>query len=142
MPRLRFTVKDIEFEYIGDQKDIIDFIRALWDTQFGVTSLKEIATKPSVVPTKSLTNLPSDYEVLQYIIQKPDFKHTLFDVQEHFFGKQFKSRGPTMNMYIRTSTQLKRVHKKIEKEYTGKFESKIGKGRRKYYSFKKEQYVL
>jgi len=129
---------------------MIQFIQELMVTPFSIVSLEKTSTKtPNPVYIKpheerfrSTILMPSNEDVLQYITSKLDFKHTTFDVQEHFYGQQFSSRGKTQSMYLRTIKQLKDVRKEIEKRFGGKFEEIRGKKRLTYYTFKKEIQVV
>lgn len=145
MPTLKFKIKDFEFEYIGEHQDMIKFIQELMASPSNVNILATTPTKSLnpkfILPEHAEKNLkitlPSNESVLQYITSQPDYKHTLFAVQEHFFNQIFRSRGNTINAYMRTKTQLDRVHKEIEKQFNGRFEKERGKKRLFCYTFKK-----
>lgn len=77
---------------------------------------------------------PSDNEVKAYLLSKPSFSHDLFDVQEHFFGRRFVSRGSEARMYNRTIHQLRVVRRAIEEEKHGRFKETHGeiRGQKRY----------
>lgn len=153
MPALKFKIKDIEFEYIGEPEDMSKFIQTLMTGTISVTSLEKIPHKATPIthhgePTPSEntpldTPMPSFDDVLAFIVSLPSFHHTLYDVQRHFFHRIFNTTDKdTFVMYFRTREQLKKVREEIEKQYHGKFEKTRGKGRLDYYTFKPEQKSL
>jgi hypothetical protein len=82
---------------------------------------------------------PND-EVKQYILSNaPQYRHTLFDVQTHFYGREFISRGPTKKMYHKTFRQLQLIRQEIEREQKGKFVTEVGDNRINQYVFQKTQ---
>lgn len=146
MPTLKFTIKGVPFEYVGNQHEIIDFINGF----LGGSIVLPAQAKPTTPSLQSVTlkteadveemidvPAPLDEEVERYITSKPDFSHNLFEVQRIFFGKTFTSRGNTKRMYHRTARQLRLIRKQIEKEYKGKFIEETGEHGLKQFTFKK-----
>jgi len=136
---LRFKIKDIVFEYIGEHKDMIQFIQELMASPFDITVTPIQPQEAHKISTKEMS-LPSNEDVLAYIVSRPNYQHTLYDVQKHFFGRAFITTDKeTLGMYFKTMKQVKEVRNEIEKRYHGKFEKKRGKGRLDYYTFKQEE---
>ena len=148
MAKLRFKIQGVEFEYIGDDYEIERFVHRLLSRgiQFppAQTRLPEselIRLPPKPVPqTKQQLDLktPPDDEVMKYIMSKPNYAHDLFEVQEHFFGRTFSSRGNTTRMYHRTADQLRMVRDAIADSEDGMWKSVLGSGRRKVFTFVKK----
>jgi hypothetical protein len=149
MPTLKFKIRDVEFEYVGNEDEIVSFVnRFLSVSAMFLGEQKEApqGAKPlTIIGTESedLVDLPkpADKEVIAYITSKPDFAHHLFEVQKHFYGRTFKSRGKAQRMYHRTARQLREIRKAIEKKYDGKFSKKLGSGGLKYFAFEKSPKV-
>lgn len=145
MPILKFKIKGVEFEYVGDQGEIISFVNRFLGGSVALPVKPErssSAISPSVIVSAESEDLvdlpaPSDKEVVAYVTSKPEFRHTLFDVQKQFFGTTFKSRGKTKRMYHRTARQLRAIRELIEKEFEGKFVETLGAKGLKEFVFKK-----
>lgn len=145
MLTLKFKMKGMDFELIGEYDDIVKFIQGFIVGSLEIDSLEKTSIKPSkTMPTipKSTRelSLPSNEDVLAFITSIPNYHHTLYDVQKHFFGRTFiTTNKETLGMYFKTMKQLKEVRMEIEKRYHGKFDKKRGKGRLDYYTFKQEE---
>lgn len=146
MKTLKFKYGGAEFEFpVETDDEAVAFIHKLLSVPFETpfADRKKEPIHPLSEPPKveiASQRLPPDEAVMEYITSKTDFKHNLFDVQERFFGRRFSSRGKeTKSMYHKTHRQLRKVHKKIEKKYGGKFEGALGKDRLKYFTFKTEE---
>lgn len=146
MGKLKFKIAGVEYEYEGDLMEIIPFIQRvsgyLSSSQTRLASEAQLAT--ATLSQSQLTKrgaldlpLPSDESVKRYILDKPDFRHTLFDVQAHFFGTKFKSRGESRRMYHRTAKQLRKIRKEIEEEHKGDFQEIFAEGGVKQFIFRK-----
>jgi len=131
MPKMRYKTRDgIEFEFEGEEEEILRLYQRV------VTMVGQPVSSKTEIEDPEL---PSDKEVIQYIISKPNFEHDIFDVQERFFGKRFTSRDKeTRRMYHRIHRQLRGVRETIEKQVKGKFVSTTGDKGVKRYTFKKE----
>lgn len=85
-------------------------------------------------------HLPPINEVKKYILTQPNFAHTLFDLQNHFYGKEFHPSDRTeKEMYHKTFRQAARVRSKIEIEKGGTFIVNVGKNRKNEYVFLKAE---
>ncbi len=62
-------------------------------------------------------------ELLEFIIQKPNFEHDTNEIMEIFCGDVFKAHSNKKLEYNRVYTTLRRVHQRILKEYVGKWKS-------------------
>jgi hypothetical protein len=142
MPALKFTIKGVEFEYIGEEAEIMSFINRF----LGVSTTAPIQKTLNVrKPHRSIEHepaidlpLPSDEEVMNYILSKKDYIHDSREVQQHFFGQTFMSRGKWQRMYYKTTVQLRTVRETIEKQQKGKFEERpSGERNLKRFVFKK-----
>jgi hypothetical protein len=146
MVKLKFTIKGIEFEYEGEPLEVQTFFQRLMNgQQIPMDKLSPheaplTQDKPSKRKIVDITLKP-DTKIKEYIISKPNYKHTLFEIQEQFYGTKFKSRGETGRMYHKTSKQLKRVRKEIETEQKGKFQEVLGEDGTKRFTFEKSQQV-
>ncbi|HML02053.1 MAG TPA: hypothetical protein VK487_01635 [Candidatus Bathyarchaeia archaeon] len=135
MKALKFTIRDITFEYpVEDDEAAINIVKSIL-TKIGEHQVQNLETLSSFIdtptkskrkrltPNESMVNLPlkSDGEVMSYILKQPKFAHDLFSVQKNVYGDIFKSRGSGKKMYYKTFRQLRQVRDKIEAAYTGKF---------------------
>lgn len=131
---LKFKKNGIEFEYIGEPLEIEQLVQRLTtiaslntpaQQHFPLLSEPLVQAKNKQSPTRvrpSITRpLPSNEDVKRYILSKPDYEHDITDIQRHFFGTNFKSRGETGVMYHRTARQVIEVRALIEKEQDGEF---------------------
>jgi hypothetical protein len=136
---LKFKKGGIEFEYIGEPSEIEQLVQRLTTAATynmpaqqhfpphteapQQTNIVAKLEKPASSKTrrKTILPLPTNEEVKKYIMSKPDFAHDIADVQQHFYGTNFKSRGDTQSMYFRTSRQVVEIRKQIEKEENGQF---------------------
>jgi hypothetical protein len=163
---LKFKKGGMEFEYVGEPQEIeilinrlsgIDGANALTQTRLFTTGAN--TPTPSTVTIVSVPqrlsqttaytrarisaiNLPlfPDVEVKAFLKTKSAYRHTLAEVQEHFFGKKFGSRGESASMYHRTSRQLVDVRRLIENEENGIFRPEdLGANVIEYTFVKKEQ---
>ena len=142
MATLKFKIKGVEFEYVGQEDEIISFInRFLGESiTFPVQAKQVSPTATQRTTQKEMIDYPSppDKEIIEYITSKPNFSHNLFEIQNHFFGQTFKSRGPSKRMYHRTSRQMRLIRRTIEEQYNGKFIETKGPGKGlKRFIFKK-----
>jgi hypothetical protein len=170
LPTLKFRIKGVEFEFIGEQEEIMAFInRFMYEgasldenrtpnliqredveglsTSTNVQTLrKKPVSKDGVMPLPvKLTDmpLPSIDAVINYILQKPLYKHDLPEIQMKFFGRVFQSRGADQRMWHRTARQLKMAREIIEKRFGGKFkEGSAGERNLKQYTFASSQVTL
>ena len=161
MTTLRFTIKGVEFEFIGEQDEVIAFINRF---MYEDASLHGDQTKPrtsrdaiplpprrTLKPTPDITrhlgitNLPlvDNEAIISYITQKPSYEHTLPEIQRKFYGKVFSSRGSEQGFWHRTSRQLKIVRETIEKRFGGRFkEGSAGARNLKKYTFIHQNQVV
>ncbi|HSV49929.1 MAG TPA: hypothetical protein VLH35_06395, partial [Candidatus Acidoferrales bacterium] len=89
-----------------------------------------------------LVDLPSNESLMDYIMSKPDYTHDITDIQQHFFGRKFKSRGETQLMYHRMNRQLTEIRAQIEKNQDGIFNPFPIEKNLIQYVFKKRQKTL
>jgi hypothetical protein len=160
---LKFKKGGMEFEYVEEPQEIEILINRLAGIETtntpaqkklfnGTENVQTVVSAPmrlSSVPVYtrariSVINLPlfPDDEVKAYIKSKPEYRHTLAEIQERFFGKAFKSRGDTSSMYHRTSRQLVDVRRLIEREENGYFDPQDLGGNVIEYQFKKNLVAL
>ncbi len=152
--KLKFRYKGFEYEYDGDPLDLLPFIQQL-QSLGGEPDASQTKLTPETQSTSSKVVSPSEIEfaeqdqidyptmpdetVKQYIMSKPAYQHNLFEIQEHFYQRTFKSRGETQRMYHRTAKQLRKIRKEIASEQQGKFIEAFGEGGIKRFMFKKEE---
>jgi hypothetical protein len=151
MPALKFRFEGLDFEYVGNNDEIRDFIHTfLGQTMHLPEHQTATITRNSRIVIKEkedegLINvpLPSDEMVMDFLESKKDFAHNIEEIQAHFFGKTFGSRGNSQRMYHRTARQLSMVREKLEKQFEGKFMSEsTGVRNLRRYVFKPSQKVL
>jgi hypothetical protein len=145
MPALKFTIRGVEFQFIGEQDEITAFLNRFigenpnsseHGSPYRVRTLKKTDLEPIETPTELVFRsdseqveplkisdwpLPDDDAIINYIISKPQYIHDLLEIQEKFFGKVFHSRGKDARMYHRTARQLECVRGIIEKRFNGTF---------------------
>jgi len=151
MPTLKFSFQGLDFEYIGNNDEIRDFIHAfLGQTMHLPEHQTATVTRKSRIVIKEKEDegminvpLPSDDKVMEFIQTKDNFAHDIEEVQRQFFGKTFSSRGNSQRMYHRTARQLIMVREKLEKRFEGKFvQESTGIRNLRRYVFKPSQKVL
>jgi len=150
MPTLKFKAKGVEFEYIGEQDELVSFLNKFLSGSMALSNQAQPVT-PTVAPTTTHRidkegmidfSLPPMEKVLEYVTSKPDFTHDLVEIQKHFFARKFESRREGKRMYHKTRRQLSLVRKTIEEKYNGKFtETKGSKRGMKRYIFKREPII-
>lgn len=152
MAKLKFRIAGVDFEYDGDASDVERLIERLLrnttrftPSQTFLTTEPLSAKTPLPTPQSELTSrgeirlrLRPNEEIKQYILDKPRYRHNLFEVQTAFFGKTFKSRGETRHMYHKTARQLRQIRKQIEHEKRGKFKARLQEGGIKQFIFEEE----
>ena len=151
MPTLKFRFEGLDFEYVGNNAEIKDFIHSFIGQTMHLPEHEEARiTRKSRIVIKEKADadtinvpLPSDEAIMQSIESKKDFAHDITDFQKEFFGKVFSSRGNEQRMYHRTARQLKIVREKLEQKHQGKFEKQsTGIRNLRRYIFKPSQKVL
>lgn len=150
MPTLKFRLEGLEFEYIGNNDEIKDFIHSFISQTMHLPEHEEmrVKRKSRLVITEKIgddtTNvpLPPDEKIMEFLEGRENFSHDLTDVQKGFFGKVFSSRD-AQRMYHRTARQLRGVRIKLEKKHLGNFvEQPTGIRNLKRYVFKPSQKVI
>jgi hypothetical protein len=156
---LRFKKGGIEFEYVGETTEIEGLINRLTTieganepTQTRLINSASNNLASSIAIHRKLVEEPvyprarirasafplfPDSDVKSYIKSKPEYRHNLLEIQEHFYGKTFKSRGDTAAMYHKTSRQLVEVRRQIEREENGVFAPESVTGNLLEYPFKR-----
>lgn len=151
MPTLKFRFEGLDFEYVGNNDEIRDFIHTFLGQTMHLPEHQTVTvTRKSRMVIKEkeeegLINvpLPSDDKVMEFIQSKQNFAHNIEEMQKQFFGKTFSSRGNSQRMYHRTARQLGIVREKLEKRFEGKFVSEsTGVRNLRRYVFKPSQKVL
>jgi hypothetical protein len=128
MPTLKFRFEGLDFEYIGSNDEIRDFIHTFIGQTMNAPEHKEMkARKARLVfeeDGEDVINVPllPDEKVMEFLESKDEFTHDLTDVQKALYGRVFSSRGNGQRMYHRTANQLRVVREKLEKKHRGKFE--------------------
>jgi hypothetical protein len=164
MPTLKIRIKGQEVEVILTMDEFMQLLSSDHsEKQFAIPNQSKIEDERSVkyvvdpatmqtawqkpykkkmMEKQIFESLKSDAEVKEYILNKPNYTHTLFDMQKHFFKKEFPSRGATKPMYHKTFHQIQRVRQQIEKEKGGKFTTEVGPHRISQYIFQRKQTVI
>lgn len=151
MLKLTFTYKGRQWQLEGEDQQIVSFLASFPEgtikpyTQ--LDSSPDASFDPPRLPSRSGTahrtaakivmidqQLPSNEEIKEYLLTKPNFAHDLFDVQKRFFGRIFTSRREEQRMYHRTIRQLREIRRAIEQEQHGKFKEIKGeiRGQKRY----------
>ena len=145
MLKLIFTYKGRQWQIEGEDQQIISFIASFPEGTAEINHSQPVSMgeKPRYKVKSSHTETPQSMideplrsmgEVVQYLLNKPAFSHDLFEVQEHFYGRKFTSRGTEARMYNRTIHQLREARKMIERAKGGTFKETRGeiRGQKRY----------
>ena len=130
MASLKFTIKGVEFQFEGTEQEVLRFINQFFGASMSLPEHAPIAfektnaeetTRKVDKPKAIELPLPSDNELINYITSKPQFSHDILEIQDHFFGRRFSSRGADQRMYHRIARKLRSVRALIEKQWDGNF---------------------
>jgi hypothetical protein len=128
-------VRDITFEIpVESDEAAIDLVRVIL-RKLGDQPIENVKVLTSFLETKPRRErakpireespidvaLKPDSDIISYVTSQPKFTHDLFSVQEHVYGRIFRSRGAGQKMYHKTRRQLGLVQKKIEEIHGGEF---------------------
>ena len=90
-------------------------------------------------------NFPTVADITKLIEDKTDFQHSMWDIQNYYFGKKLNLQEPSeKKSYIRINRMLRTARKRITKAYDGKWvddplnKVSIGNAHFKSYKFVKE----
>ncbi len=125
MGKVRVTLgKDFVFEYEVDTlEDALRFFDHVYSRKghIGKGYTARAEREPIEKPQRELHKLkfPSKEEIKNYILGKPDFEHTSREIQEHFFGFTFTSRGEYKRDFLRLAELLRQVRREIAQEHDG-----------------------
>lgn len=120
---MRFKSGDKEFEFEGENVEILELYDEIVKRLEGVVAPKPV--EPVRIPAKrgiEFFKLPSDDDLISFILSKPKYSHDIVEVQEHFFGKRIPSRA-NPRLYRKLAQQLFRVRKIIEEKEQGRFQT-------------------
>ena len=95
---------------------------------------EEIAKEKAAVK-EIKKNLPSVADVVTYTLSQEKYRHSTFDLMNHFFGRSFKARGVTEGLYhdfLRLATNARDI---IINERGGNFRYHLEMGRHKIYEW-------
>ena len=139
MPKITFYIDGNPVKFEGTVQEVTDFLKSVETQKISLTpSDKESAKLQKLDEEKNeirrvRKNLPSVEQVADYILSQPNYKHSTFGIQEHFFGRTFKARGPTESLYHDFLHLATDARKFIEKKHRGSFSFSLNLGRHKIY---------
>jgi hypothetical protein len=131
-------------EFDGTVQEVADFLKTIsqqgieLDTSDETKKHREEIAKEKVVVEEVKKNLPSVEDVVTYILSQKKYRHSTFNIMNHFFGRTFKARGITEGLYhdfLRLATNSREI---ILSEKGGNFRNHLEKGRHKRYEWTKE----
>jgi hypothetical protein len=137
--KLSFFIDGHPVEFEGTVDEVTDFLKTIQKQKIPLATSEEERKQTEYLVTekaevkKAKQNLPSVEKVKQYILSLPSYKHTTFDVQEHFFGRTFKARGVTEGLYHEFLRLVTEARQQIEREKSGSFDFILESGRHKVY---------
>ena len=128
MVKMKVKRGDREFEFEGEKAEILEIYRELTQitpavhvTEHRRKTLEGKRVMPNV-------KLPSDSDLIEYILSRPKYSHDIVEIQKCFFGVRMSSRA-NPSLYRRLANQLHRVRKSIEQTEKGEFETITGKAK-------------
>lgn len=144
MGKVRVTLgKDFVVEYEADTlEDALKFFDHVYSRKghageaFETRAERELIETPLQEPQK--LKFPPKEEIKNYILGKPDFEHTSREIQEHFFGFTFTSRGEYKREFLRLAELLRQVRREIAQKHNGTWQEDwhYGDGKNKYKVFR------
>ncbi len=117
MVKLKFRIGNMEFESEGSIEEIKELIEKL---VAGGYKAEKVSAEEDV---EIKSRIPDQETLINFIISRPNFEHSNFDVAEYFFGRRFASSGSDAKKYNALYRRLVRAREKIEQRYGGKFVS-------------------
>jgi hypothetical protein len=98
---------------------------------------KRRTTLEKITESQNLeARMPTEDQLVEYIVSKPRYEHDIVDVAKRFFGKQIKSREH-QRLYRQLHQELVRARARIEIEKRGAFEQHSTSAKNlKVYSFR------
>ncbi len=92
------------------------------ETDSRIPSLINASMRKEVEEIKS--KMPTVQDIVNVMRSQQDYSHNISDLQQHFFGREFKSRNDTTAVWHRFRNLVDSARAEIEKEEQGKFISK------------------
>jgi len=132
MVTLKVTKGNIVLELTGSRLEIKDIITDILDMptnnrrQFSPPVIKGTVIKPSVIESSPMIignneeRLPTEQELVDYIVSKPDFEHNSAEIQQRFLKRYIKSKDE-MQLYHRFIQVLRNAREDIAIENNGKW---------------------
>jgi len=137
--KLSFYIDGHPVEFEGTVEEVASFLKMVQAQKIPLATSEEerkraqLLTEEKAEIKKVKENLPSVEQVKRYILSQPDYRHSTFDIQRHFFGRTFKARGPSEGLYHEFLYLATDARQLIEREQSGRFEYSLEMGRHKVY---------
>lgn len=142
MAKLTFHVNDELVEFEGTVEEVTAFLKTIQKEHISLVSdeehrrrLEELARDKAEVENAK-KSLPTIKAVKAFILSQPEYRHTTFEVEKHFFGRTFKARGVSEGLYHEFLHITTEARRQIEREHNGKFNYELELGRHKVYTWK------
>lgn len=128
MAKLTFHIDGQPVEFEGTVEEVASFLKTIQtekiqlDMSEDVKRLREEHAKEKTIVENVKNNLPSVEDTTIFILSQENYKHSTFDIMEHFFNRTFKARGVTEGLYhdfLRIATEAR---ERIENKQDGEFE--------------------
>lgn len=142
MPKLSFFIDGHPVEFEGTVEEVANFLKIVQKERIPLTTSEQERKKLQILAEEKATvkkakqKMPSVKEVKAYILSQPNYRHSTFKIQKHFFGRTFKARGVSEGLYHDFLTLATEARHQIEREQRGHFEYSLKLGRHKVYRWK------
>jgi hypothetical protein len=118
MVKLKIKIGDsIHINFEGDHEEASKLIHTLHNEHIETSKTKDIEVKTQLINE----HLPTLKEIEAHLKKQPNYQHTTYSVQEHFFGKRFPARGGTKKKFDILYRRLVIVRKNIRKREGGRW---------------------
>lgn len=141
MGKLTFYIDGQPVEFEGTVEEIANFLKTIkeegiqLDMSDDVKRKREELAREKAIVEDIKQKLPSIDDVVEYILSQDNYKHSTFDIMEHFFGRTFKARGVTEGLYHDFLKLATEAREHIESEQEGEFDYHLELGRHKIYTW-------
>ena len=141
MAKLTFYIDGQPVEFEGTVEEVANFLKIIQTEKIQLAMSDDMKRKREELAREKAevknvkNNLPSVEDTVGFILSQESFKHSTFDIMEHFFSRTFKARGVTEGLYhdfLRIATESR---ERIENDQDGVFEYNLERGRHKIYKW-------
>ena len=143
-PKIRFYIEGQPIEFEGTVQEVAEFLKTvnkekiILDTSEETKQQRAEIAKEKAIVEEVKKNLPSVQKVVEFISSQDDFRHSTFDIMNHFFNRTFKARGITEGLYHDFLKLATEARNQILSEKGGIFSHHLELGRHKIYEWRQE----